>query len=412
MPCECAFPSSACARYGDAAGILANLPSGLTTAALLCPFARTQVSWSGGCAMATWFAQALPALLPSLPTMITSAIFPEHLRTDDRASRGYFSRDACERARTLLGERIVGQDEPVKELVDAVCDHLEQVEDPERPLAVALHGPPGVGKSLTHRLLAKAMYNATTDCPGRKCPAYKLTFATEAGKTEEEHATEFREHLEVHLSKYPQPMIALEEYDKAGCGARTLLRHLLDKGAIGETRVDPRSIIVLEANIGGLAISEMAKNLTSKPSLSIASSHSVLQRLMHRHWAEHGCDDGVDTHRLLSYITRFLPMFPIDFPNLQRICERFLQQRRSSMASDGFALEWDGDVPRHMANVEFEDGFSPHGGQACRTSDNDVRKAVRSATRSENCQPPCVVRLSVSENAFKAVCKPPPSAVE
>lgn len=47
-----------------------------------------------------------------------------------------------------------------------------------KPLIVSVHGPPGVGKSLTHMLAAKALYNShplsTTQCPGRSCAGYKV----------------------------------------------------------------------------------------------------------------------------------------------------------------------------------------------------------------------------------------------
>lgn len=43
---------------------------------------------------------------------------------------------------------------------------------------VAAHGPPGVGKSLTHWLAARALYNADpladSRCPGHACTGYKV----------------------------------------------------------------------------------------------------------------------------------------------------------------------------------------------------------------------------------------------
>ncbi len=37
---------------------------------------------------------------------------------------------------------------------------------PKKPLVVSLHGPPGVGKTYFHKLLAEAVYNMTGG-PGR-----------------------------------------------------------------------------------------------------------------------------------------------------------------------------------------------------------------------------------------------------
>lgn len=45
-------------------------------------------------------------------------------------------------------------------------------------MIVSVHGPPGVGKSLTHLLAAKALYNknpmVAEKCPGHHCAGYKV----------------------------------------------------------------------------------------------------------------------------------------------------------------------------------------------------------------------------------------------
>lgn len=45
-------------------------------------------------------------------------------------------------------------------------------------VTAAAHGPPGVGKSLTHWLAARALYNADpladSRCPGHACAGYKV----------------------------------------------------------------------------------------------------------------------------------------------------------------------------------------------------------------------------------------------
>ena len=84
---------------------------------------------------------------------------------------------ACERLEPYLLSQVVGQDLAIRQLTDAVCDHLAR-ENPTKPLVVSAHGPPGVGKSLTHLLAARALYNRrphqAEQCPGRECPGYKV----------------------------------------------------------------------------------------------------------------------------------------------------------------------------------------------------------------------------------------------
>lgn len=72
---------------------------------------------------------------------------------------------------------MVGQEVALRQLSDAVCDHLATPE-PQRPLVLSLHGPPGVGKSMVHLLAAHALYNRQLRddlrCPGLDCAGYKV----------------------------------------------------------------------------------------------------------------------------------------------------------------------------------------------------------------------------------------------
>ena len=69
---------------------------------------------------------------------------------------------ACARLRTHLHDHLHGQTVATDLLADAICDHLE-TPHPAKPLVLALHGPPGVGKSYFHQLLAQAVYGAVVE---------------------------------------------------------------------------------------------------------------------------------------------------------------------------------------------------------------------------------------------------------
>lgn len=89
-----------------------------------------------------------------------------------------FAPGACDRLEPYLSARIVGQDLALRQVSDAICDHLAQPE-PTRPLVLSLHGPPGVGKSMLHLLAAQALYNRDPEagglrCPGLDCAGYKV----------------------------------------------------------------------------------------------------------------------------------------------------------------------------------------------------------------------------------------------
>lgn len=93
-----------------------------------------------------------------------------------RAGPADFAPGVCERVEPYLLQHLVGQDLAVRQLCDAVCDHVG-AERPVRPLVLSVHGPPGVGKSLLHLLLARSLYSARPSadqrCPGPDCGGYK-----------------------------------------------------------------------------------------------------------------------------------------------------------------------------------------------------------------------------------------------
>jgi hypothetical protein len=69
---------------------------------------------------------------------------------------------ACARLRAHLHGHLHGQAVATDLLADAICDHLE-TPHPSKPLVLAVHGPPGVGKSYFHQLLAQAVYGAAVN---------------------------------------------------------------------------------------------------------------------------------------------------------------------------------------------------------------------------------------------------------
>ena len=97
----------------------------------------------------------------------------------DSAQSQPFSPRACEALRQALPAEVQGQSDAVATIVSATCAHLAST-DPQGPLVFSLHGPPGVGKSLTHRVLALSLWDVPPErrgsCQGPACPGYLTLF--------------------------------------------------------------------------------------------------------------------------------------------------------------------------------------------------------------------------------------------
>jgi len=124
----------------------------------------------------SWIAEAaaVAALALSVPPPPPpTQTHPNHHPPDQQG----FVPHACASAEAYLAAEVVGQELAIRQLTDAVCHHLQRAR-PGRPLIISAHGPPGVGKTLTHQLLARALFQArpseALQCPGKDCRGYKV----------------------------------------------------------------------------------------------------------------------------------------------------------------------------------------------------------------------------------------------
>ena len=136
--------------------ILPALAVAMTTAGILSLFSGVQ-------------RQLMPARAAVLPSTATQAC--------RAAGHDTFVPRACENVQSYLAANVAGQELALQQFGDAVCDHLQNPQS-KSPLVVSCHGPPGVGKSLTHLVAATALYNTVPQagmrCPGADCPGYKV----------------------------------------------------------------------------------------------------------------------------------------------------------------------------------------------------------------------------------------------
>lgn len=151
--------------------------------------------------------------------------------------------------------RIVGQNESVYAVSDAVCEHLHPgrgfddgsgphyASAPTRPLIVSVHGPPGVGKSYTHQQLARGLFmknpfDDSAPCPGEACPQYRVLMGMDwTSRSRKSQARQLRREIITHLERFPNgALLVIGEYDKLDCSMRTFFRTLFDASTGYEDR--------------------------------------------------------------------------------------------------------------------------------------------------------------------------------
>jgi len=243
-----------------------------------------------------------------------------------------FDENSCDRLKEGLTREVFGQTLATNQFVNAVCDHLWE-ERPLKPLVLSIHGPPGVGKSFSHFVAARALYNATSsssECPGLNCEGYKVVYGLDYTIHDRDKQSEaLVSKLIGHLSARREALVVIEEYDKLDCKSRGVLKQIFDKGlALNVTEQMQKSVFLLESNTGyGKIVESLNAARGRQEDVDAESLQYTLKNMMFNLWQSEKCEDRVDTVKSLSLIDMFVPYFPLDRQAIRQVLQRSIQRR-------------------------------------------------------------------------------------
>ena len=170
------------------------------------------------------------------------------------------------RIEDVLRTRIVGQDDPIKRVSDAIKRSRAGISDPNRPIGSFLFlGPTGVGKTELTKALAEFMFNderalIRVDMSEfmEKHSVSKLIGAPPGYVGYEEGGT-----LTETIRHRPYAVVLFDEIEKAHPEVFNILLQILDNGRLTDAKgraVNFRNtIIILTSNIGAQFIDKMEK---------------------------------------------------------------------------------------------------------------------------------------------------------
>ncbi|TMG53745.1 MAG: ATP-dependent chaperone ClpB [Chloroflexi bacterium] len=166
-----------------------------------------------------------------------------------------------------LHERVVGQDEAVTVVANAVRRARAGMQDPNRPLGSFLFlGPTGVGKTLLAKALAEFLFDDEKAMVRLDMSEYmeKHTVARLIGAPPGYVGFEEGGQLTEAVRRRPYAVLLLDEIEKAHPDVFNVLLQILDDGRLtdghGRT-VDFRNVvIIMTSNVGSTFITELANN--------------------------------------------------------------------------------------------------------------------------------------------------------
>jgi len=166
-----------------------------------------------------------------------------------------------------LHERVVGQDEAVTVVANAVRRARAGIQDPQRPLGSFLFlGPTGVGKTLLAKALAEFLFDDEKALVRLDMSEYmeKHTVARLIGAPPGYVGFDEGGQLTEAIRRRPYAVLLLDEIEKAHPDVFNVLLQILDDGRLtdghGRTVDFKNVVIILTSNVGSTFITELANN--------------------------------------------------------------------------------------------------------------------------------------------------------
>ncbi|HEY0582074.1 MAG TPA: AAA family ATPase, partial [Chloroflexota bacterium] len=242
-----------------------------------------------------------------------------------------------------LARRVVGQDEAVTAVADAVRRSRAGLQDPNRPIGSFIFlGPTGVGKTETARALAEYLFDDEHAMVRLDMSEYMEKHAVSRliGAPPGYVGYEEGGQLSEAVRRRPYSVILFDEIEKAHPDVFNVLLQILDDGRLTDSQgrtVDFRNtIVIMTSNLGSQWITERG-----------LSQDEIRERVM----------DAVRTQfrpELINRIDEIVIFHALGLEHIQRIVEIQLGGLRRRLAERKMALELTPAAQEELARAGFD----------------------------------------------------------
>jgi len=241
-----------------------------------------------------------------------------------------------ERAKLLvleerLHQRVVGQDEAVEAVSDAVRRSRAGLQDPNRPIGSFIFlGPTGVGKTELCKALAEVLFDDENAMVRIDMSEFmeKHTVARLIGAPPGYVGYEEGGLLTEAVRRRPYSVVLLDEMEKAHRDVFNVLLQVLDDGrltdSLGHTVDFTNTIVVMTSNVGSQAIQEITKEGGSEQEIRDAVKEALTARFL---------------PEFLNRIDETIIFHPLDKKHIRRIVDIQMKRLVGQAEKAGITLE-------------------------------------------------------------------------
>lgn len=245
-----------------------------------------------------------------------------------------------------IHKRVVGQDEAVRMVSDAILRARSGIKDPNRPIGSFIFlGPTGVGKTELARALAETLFDDEQAMVRIDMSEYmeKHTVARLIGAPPGYVGYEEGGQLTEAIRRKPFSVILFDETEKAHHDVFNVLLQILDDGRLtdsqGRTVDFKNTIVIMTSNIGSQLILDMGTDESSYETMK----KKVLEALQHHFRPE-----------FLNRVDETMVFRALTEQQLEAIVEIQVNRLRERLQEKGITLEMTDQVKRHLAKGGYD----------------------------------------------------------
>jgi len=256
-----------------------------------------------------------------------------------------------ERAKLLvleerLHQRVVGQDEAVEAVSDAVRRSRAGLQDPNRPIGSFIFlGPTGVGKTELCKALAEVLFDDENAMVRIDMSEFmeKHTVARLIGAPPGYVGYEEGGLLTEAVRRRPYSVVLLDEMEKAHRDVFNVLLQVLDDGrltdSLGHTVDFTNTIVVMTSNVGSQAIQEITKEGGSEQEIRDAVKDALSARFL---------------PEFLNRIDETIIFHPLDRKHIRRIVDIQMRRLIGQAGKAGITLECSDGALDEIARLGYD----------------------------------------------------------
>lgn len=242
--------------------------------------------------------------------------------------------------KNILSRRVVGQDEAITLVSDAILRQRAGIQDSNRPIGSFLFlGPTGVGKTEVAKTLAEALFDSDTHIIRIDMSEYMERYSTSRliGAPPGYVGYEEGGQLTEQVRRNPYSIVLFDEVEKAHPEVFNLLLQILDEGRLTDSNgrlVDfKNTVIIMTSNLGSDAILEGHKE--------------VVDELLHKTFKP----------ELLNRIDEIIYFNPLNKETQYKVVTKLLNQLNERLKESYYSFEFTDSVKHYILDSAFDERY-------------------------------------------------------